>query len=211
MGTIIRLLVVDDHPVVRDGLRAVLSTQDDLEIVGEGADGHAALTLLDLRRPDVVLMDLSMPVMDGVRAITRIRAAAPQVHVLVLTSYATDADITAAVDAGATGYLLKDTPREELFTAIRAAARGESALSPAVATRLLNRLRSPDHSTLSAREIEVLTALARGHTNREIARQLRVSEATVKTHLLHIYPKLSVADRTGAVTAALARGIIRLG
>jgi len=155
------------------------------------------------------LMDLQMPGLNGVAAIHSIRTTQPQVRVLVLTTYDTDADITAAIEAGATGYLLKDTPRAELFAAIRAAARGESSLSPAVATRLLGRIRG-DPEALSVREIEVLTAVARGHGNKQVARALHISEATVKTHLLHIFAKLGVADRTAAVTTALSQGIIRL-
>ncbi len=206
----IRLLIVDDHPVVRDGLRAILATQPDLEIIGEADTGATALARVADDVPDVVLMDLQMPTLDGVTAIAQIHAAHPGVHVLVLTTYETDADITAAIEAGATGYLLKDTPRADLFAAIRAAARGEAALSPAVATRVLGRLRgSPE--ALSAREIDVLTAVARGDSNKQVARALYISEATVKTHLLHIYTKLGVADRTAAVTTALSRGVIRLG
>ena len=157
----IRLLIVDDHPVVRDGLRAVLATQPDLQVVGEADTGAAALARVATDPPDVVLIDLQMPGMNGVAAIARIRAAYPDVQVLVLTTYDTDADITAAIEAGATGYLLKDTPRAELFAAIRATGRGESTLSPAVATRVLGRLRG-GADALSAREIEVLTAVARG-------------------------------------------------
>ncbi|MGH9249116.1 MAG: response regulator [Acidimicrobiales bacterium] len=206
----IRLLIVDDHPVVRDGLRAILATQPELEIIGEADTGATALARVADDVPDVVLMDLQMPTLDGVTAIAQIHAAHPGVHVLVLTTYETDADITAAIEAGATGYLLKDTPRADLFAAIRAAARGEAALSPAVATRVLGRLRgSPE--ALSAREIDVLTAVARGDSNKQVARALYISEATVKTHLLHIYTKLGVADRTAAVTTALSRGVIRLG
>ncbi len=206
----IRLLIVDDHPVVRDGLRAILATQSDLEIIGEADTGDAALARVAVDAPDVVLMDLQMPILDGVTAIAQIHTAHRGVRVLVLTTYETDADITAAIEAGATGYLLKDTPRADLFAAIRAAARGEAALSPAVATRVLGRLRgSPE--ALSAREIDVLTAVARGDSNKQVARALHISEATVKTHLLHIYAKLGVADRTAAVTTALTRGVIRLG
>jgi DNA-binding NarL/FixJ family response regulator len=206
----IRLLIVDDHPVVRDGLRAVLATQPDLQVVGEADTGTAALAQVATTRPDVVLMDLQLPGMTGVTAIERIRAAHPEVRVLVLTTYDTDADITAAIEAGATGYLLKDTPRGELFAAIRATARGDSTLSPAVATRVLGRLRGGVEA-LSARELEVLTAVARGQGNKQVARALHISEATVKTHLLHIYAKLGVTDRTAAVTTALTRGVIRLG
>ena len=206
----IRLLIADDHPVVRDGLRAMLATQPDMELVGEAATGTEAVTQARALRPDVVLMDLQMPGLDGPGAIATLREQAPEVRVLVLTTYGTDADITCAVDAGATGYLLKDAPREQLFGAIRAAARGESVLSPLVATRVLGRMRAPAEEALSPRELEILQAVARGLSNKDIGRQLYVSEATVKTHLLRVFSKLGVDDRTAAVTVALERGIIRL-
>jgi DNA-binding NarL/FixJ family response regulator len=206
----IRLLVADDHPVVRDGLRAMLATQPDMELVGEAATGTQAVERARALHPDVVLMDMQMPDLDGPAAIAALREQAPEVRVLVLTTYGTDADITRAVDAGATGYLLKDAPREQLFGAIRAAARGESVLSPSVATRVLGRMRAPAEEALSPRELEILQAVARGLSNKGIGRQLYVSEATVKTHLLRIFGKLGVDDRTAAVTVALERGIIRL-
>jgi DNA-binding NarL/FixJ family response regulator len=206
----IRLLIADDHPVVRDGLRAMLATQPDMELVGEAATGTEAVTQARALRPDVVLMDLQMPGLDGPGAIATLREQAPEVRVLVLTTYGTDADITRAVDAGATGYLLKDAPREQLFAAIRSAARGESVLSPSVATRVLGRMRAPAEEALSPRELEILQAVARGLSNKDIGRQLYVSEATVKTHLLRVFSKLRVDDRTAAVTVALERGIIRL-
>jgi DNA-binding NarL/FixJ family response regulator len=206
----IRLLIADDHPVVRDGLRAMLATQPDMELVGEAATGTEAVAHALALRPDVVLMDLQLPDLDGPAAIAALREQAPEVRVLVLTTYGTDADITRAVDAGATGYLLKDAPREQLFAAIRAAAKGESVLSPSVATRLLGRMRAPAEEALSPRELEILQAVARGLSNKEIGRRLYVSEATVKTHLLRIFGKLGVDDRTAAVTVALERGIIRL-
>jgi DNA-binding NarL/FixJ family response regulator len=207
---LIRLLIADDHPVVRDGLRAMLATQPDMELVGEAATGTQAVAQARALRPDVVLMDLQMPELDGPDAIATLREQAPEVRVLVLTTYGTDADITRAVDAGATGYLLKDAPREQLFGAIRAAARGESVLSPSVATRVLGRMRAPAEEALSPRELEILQAVARGLSNKDIGRQLYVSEATVKTHLLRVFSKLGVDDRTAAVTVALERGIIRL-
>ena len=206
----IRLLIADDHPVVRDGLRAMLATQPDMELVGEAATGTQAVERARALHPDVVLMDLQMPDLDGPGAIATLREQAPQVRVLVLTTYGTDADITRAVDAGATGYLLKDAPREQLFGAIRAAARGEAVLSPSVATRELGRMRAPAEEALSPRELEILQAVARGLSNTDIGRQLYVSEATVKTHLLRVFSKLGVDDRTAAVTVALERGIIRL-
>lgn len=206
----IRLLIADDHPVVRTGLLGMLAGQPDLEVVGQAATGAEAVALTTQLRPDVVLMDLRMPEVDGVAAIAAIRDRQPETHILVLTTYDTDADILRAVEAGATGYLLKDCPRDELFRAIRAAARGEAALAPAVASRVVGWMRAPAEEALSAREIEVLSLVARGRSNKEVARQLHISEATVKTHLIHIYGKLGVADRTAAVTTALRRGILRL-
>ena len=159
---------------------------------------------------DVALVDLRMPVLDCVTAIARLRECSPDLRVLVLTTYDTDADIRRSVEAGATGYLLKDAPRQALFRAIRQTARGDSYLSPSVASRLVDKVRSPDHDQLSAREVEVLTLVSRGYANKEIARSLRLSEATVKSHLLHIFEKLGASDRTHAVTIAVQRGIIRL-
>ena len=205
-----RLLICDDHPVVRAGLRGMLAGEQDLEVAGEAANGREAVELARSLRPDLVLMDLRMPEMDGVAATERILAELSQTRVLVLTTYDSDADILRAVEAGASGYLLKDAPREELFAAIRAAMAGESPLDPAVASRLMRRVRTPPENALSGREIEVLDLVAQGASNREIARKLWISETTVKTHLLHIYEKLGVADRTAAVTAAIKRGIIRL-
>jgi DNA-binding NarL/FixJ family response regulator len=207
----VRVLVVDDHPVVRSGLRALLDGQDDLEVVGEAADGAQALAAVAADPPDVVLLDLRMPVLDGVGVIDRLRDAHPQVRALVLTTYDADADIARAIEAGATGYLLKDAPREELFRAVRAAARGEPVLAPSVAARLMRRIGAPPPPTPTDRELEVLRLLAQGLTNRAIARRLHVSEATVKTHLVHAFSKLGVDDRTAAVTAALERGLLRLG
>ena len=204
----ITVLIVDDHPVVRDGLRGMLAGQDDLQVVGEAGNGHQAVAKAAELIPDVILMDLRMPEMDGVTAIDRLREAVPDTHVLVLTTYDTDHDITRAIGAGATGYLLKDAPREELFAAIRAAARGETALAPAVASRLVSQLRTPSSETLSDREIEVLAHVARGATNRQIAAALFVSEATVKTHLVHVFDKLGVDDRTAAVMRAMERGLL---
>ena len=209
-GRPLRIVVADDHPVVRDGLRGMLDGQPDLEVVAEAGDGLAAVDQVARHAPDVVLMDLRMPRLDGVEAIARIAAAHPQVRVLVLTTYDADNDIVRAVEAGATGVLLKDAPREELFRAVRAAARGEPVLAPAVTARLLGRLRSPQPEAPTERELEVLGLVARGLTNRAIGRQLAISEATVKTHLVHLFSKLGVADRTAAVTVALERGLIRL-
>lgn len=206
----IRILLVDDHPVVRAGLLGLLSSQADFKVVGEASNGLEALRLLEQVGVDVVLMDLRMPQMDGVTAIRQIRARFAGVQVLVLTTYDTDSEIVRAVEAGATGYLLKDVPREELFRAVRLCARGEAVLSPPVAARLLGRMRGTAEETLSVRELEVLALVAKGFSNKEIARELKISEATVKTHLLHTFEKLGVDDRTAAVTVAIERGILRL-
>jgi DNA-binding NarL/FixJ family response regulator len=208
---LITLLIVDDHPVVRDGLRGMFAGTGEFEVVGEAADGTEALTLADRLRPDVVLMDLRMPGMDGVRAINALRERGLPSRVLVLTTYDTDSDVLPAIKAGATGYLLKDTPREELFRAVSAAYRGESVLSPAVAGRLMGSVRSPAKEPLSQRELEVLTLIAQGCSNREAAGRLFISEATVKTHLLHAYAKLGVRDRAAAVAAAFERGLLGAG
>jgi DNA-binding NarL/FixJ family response regulator len=205
---VIRVLVVDDHPVVRDGLRGVLDAEPDMEVVGEAAHGAEALARIPDAAPDVVLMDLRMPVMGGVEAIAALRRAAPGVRVLVLTTFDTDRDVLPAIEAGATGYLLKDTPRDELLRAVRAAHRGEAVLSPAVAGRLMGQVRRPGQDALSAREIEVLRLVAAGSTNREAARALFISEATVKTHLLHVYAKLEVRDRASAVAAGYRMGLL---
>lgn len=206
----IRLIIADDHPVVRTGLQGMLAGQSDLEVVGEASTGAEAVALSTQLGPDVILMDLRMPEMDGVAAIAEIKARQPETQILVLTTYDTDADILRAIEAGATGYVLKDAPREELFRAIRAAARGEAVLAPVVAARLMGQMRASAEEALSLREIEVLSLVARGGSNKEIGRQLHISEATVKSHLVHIYTKLGVADRTAAVTTALQRGILRL-
>jgi DNA-binding NarL/FixJ family response regulator len=205
----IRIVVVDDHPVVRDGLVSMLAGQPDMEVVGQAANGREGLLQVERHNPDVVLMDLRMPVMDGVATITELRSRGHRASVLVLTTYDRDEDIVPAIEAGATGYLLKDTPREDLFRAVRAASRGEPALTPSVASRLMGRMRNPSQ-TLSPREVEVLELAARGRTNRQIGKVLHVSEATVKTHLLRAYDKLGVSDRTAAVVTALEQGLLRL-
>jgi DNA-binding NarL/FixJ family response regulator len=201
-------LIVDDHPVVRDGLRGMLSSHPDLDVVGEASDGVEALALIPSIRPDVVLMDLRMRGLGGVAAIKALAEQGTDAKVLVLTTYDTDSDVVPALEAGATGYLLKDAPREELVRAIHAAARGETVLAPSVASRLVNQLRAPAQDTLSERELEVLTLIARGETNAGAAARLFISEATVKTHLLHIYAKLDVNDRAAAVAAAYERGLL---
>lgn len=210
MSDTIRVVIADDHPVVRTGLRGMLETQNDIEVVGEAENGKQAVSLVGRLEPDVVLMDLQMPELDGASATEQIRTQSGITQVLVLTTYDTDADITRAIGAGAIGYLLKDAPREDLFDAIRAASRGESVLTPSVASRVMERIRSPEAETLSRREIEVLTEVADGKSNKETSKALFISEATVKTHLIHIFSKLGVDDRTAAVTVALERGILRL-
>ena len=210
MSSTVRVVIADDHPVVRAGLRGMLEPESDIEVVGEATNGLEAVSLVGRLEPEVVLMDLQMPELDGVAATKQIRDRYPETKVLVLTTFDTDADITRAISAGATGYLLKDAPRQDLFQAIRAAARGESVLTPAVASRLMSKMRGPGVQSLSEREIEVLTQVADGNSNKEIAGKLYISEATVKTHLVHIFGKLGVDDRTAAVTVALEQGIIRL-
>jgi DNA-binding NarL/FixJ family response regulator len=203
----IRVQLVDDHPVVRAGLAGILDAEPDIEVVGEAGSAQEAVVLAGSLRPDVVLMDLRMPGGDGVTATIGVLAAVPSTRVVVLTTYESDADILRAVEAGAAGYLLKDASRAELVAAIRSAARGETVLAPSVATRLVDRMRRPPAAdTLSPREVEVLRHVARGLSNAEIGRELFISEATVKTHLLRTFAKLGVSDRTAAVTTAIASG-----
>ncbi|MFC9986227.1 response regulator [Streptomyces globisporus] len=208
----VTLVVVDDHPVVRDGLRGMFTAAPGFEVLGEAADGVDALAVVGELDPDVVLMDLRMPGGGGVAAIAELTRRGARSKVLVLTTYDTDSDALPAIEAGATGYLLKDAPREELFAAVRAAADGRSVLSPAVASRLMTRVRTPAadpaESALSAREREVLVLVARGTTNREIAAELFISEATVKTHLTHVFAKLGAKDRAAAVAVGYDRGIL---
>ncbi|MBK0420992.1 response regulator transcription factor [Leucobacter sp. CSA2] len=210
----IRILLADDHPVVRAGIRALLEGAEDLEVIGEAATAADAVALAASLNPDVVLMDLqfgasaSDVAATGAEATRRIRAELPAPAVLVLTNYDTDGDILGAVEAGASGYLLKDSPPADLIAAIRAAAAGESALAPAIAGRLLARLRAPQLS-LSAREIEVLGLVAEGASNSRIASELFTSDATVKSHLVHIYEKLGVSSRTAAVASAREAGVLR--
>jgi DNA-binding NarL/FixJ family response regulator len=206
----VRVLIVDDHPVVRNGLRGMLDGEPGVAVVGEASDGAEALTVADRLSPDVVLMDLRMPGMDGIEATAAFSARGPTPRVLVLTTYDTDADVLRAVEAGATGYLLKDASSGELVRAVHAVARGESVLAPVALSRLTRRVRTPDADAPTARELDVLRQVARGASNREVAAALHISEATVKSHLLHLFVKLGVEDRTAAVTVALRRGLIKL-
>ena len=202
----IRIVVADDHPVVRDGIRGMLERDPRMAVVGEAGDGREAVALVRATNPDLVLMDLRMPGGDGVSAIRELRATdSTRPRILVLTTYDTDRDIHAAIDAGADGYLLKATPRTELVDAVVRAAAGQSVLAPSAARSLVERNRT---ATLTERELQVLAAIARGGTNQEVARELLVSEATVKTHLLHVYPKLGVRDRAAAVRVAFQRGLL---
>lgn len=209
-STPIRILIVDDHPVVRDGIRGMFTGDNDFVVVGEAADGHEAVARTVTLQPDVVLMDLRMPRMDGVAATAAIVESGPS-RVLILTTYDTESDVLPAIEAGAIGYVLKDVKREELVRAVRAAAAGESVLSPPVARRLMGQVRRPVRQMLSNREVEILIEVANGATNREIASHLFISQATVKTHLMHIYEKLEVNDRAAAVAAGYERGLLNQG
>ncbi|ALJ21319.1 response regulator [Microbacterium sp. No. 7] len=209
----IRVLVVDDHPIVRAGLAGLLGDEPGLDVVGEAADGEQAVRMAAALRPDVVLMDLRMPGVDGVAATARIVAAgagspaAPKV--LILTTYESDDNILAAIEAGAAGYLLKAAPQREIVAGIRSVAAGQSALSPQVAVRLVERARRPEPATtLTERETDVLRLVAAGHSNKQVAAALGIRESTVKTHLLKVFDKLGVADRTRAVTLAMERGLL---
>ncbi|WP_018682586.1 response regulator [Actinokineospora enzanensis] len=204
----ITIVLVDDHPVVREGLRGMLEAEADLTVVGEAGSGDEAVAVVRSLRPDVVLMDLRMPGLDGVGATERIVAERGPSRVVVLTTYETDSDILRAVEAGAAGYLLKDASRTELAGAVRAASRGETVLAPSVAGRLVRQVRQPTKQVLSGREIEVLRLVGKGLTNADIGRELHISEATVKTHLLRAFGKLDVSDRTAAVTTAMSRGLL---
>lgn len=208
----IRLLIADDHPIVRAGLAGLLSDEPGFEVVGEAADGAEAVRLAAASRPHIVLMDLRMPHVDGVAATARIvggEAGVPAPRVLILTTYESDDQILAAIEAGASGYLLKAAPRDEIVAGIRSVAAGQTALSPQVAVRLVERMRRPvPDAVLTARETDVLRLVALGRSNKQIAVALGIGESTVKTHLLKVFDKLGVADRTRAVTLAMERGIL---
>lgn len=204
----IRVLVADDHAVVRAGIVALLDEHDDIDVVGQAADGVAAVEEARRLRPDLVVMDVRMPGATGDEATARIRAELPGTRVLILTTYETDATILAAIEAGASGYLLKAAPAEELVEGVRSVARGETALSPAIAAQLVARLRAPAPVELTARELDVLRLVAAGCSNRVIGERLFIGEATVKSHLLRVFEKLGVHDRTRAVTLAMERGLL---
>ncbi|GAA1464808.1 response regulator [Microbacterium thalassium] len=206
----IRLVIADDHPVVRAGLVGLLSDEPGFEVVGEAADGEQAVRVAAATSPDVVLMDLRMPGVDGVEATSRI-AAEGTAKVLILTTYESDDQILAAIEAGASGYLLKAAPQDEILAGIRSVAEGQTALSPQVAVRLVERMRQPATAptqVLSAREVDVLRLVARGRSNKQVAADLGIGESTVKTHLLRTFEKLGVADRTRAVTLAMEKGLL---
>lgn len=206
----INIIITDDHPVVRSGLRALLSSQPDFDIVADAENGEEATKLAISLVPDLILMDLQMPNLDGLGAIKLIRDKLPKANILVLTTYETDADILPALEAGAIGYLLKDTPPEQLFQAIRNAARGEMSLAPRVAERVTRRLTNSSKNILSSREIEVLELASQGNSNKAIAKILFITEATVKSHFVHIFSKLGVTDRTSAVTEAVKKKVIQI-
>lgn len=211
----IKILIADDHPVVREGLISMLSREGDFKVVGEAKDGLEAVNKAKELSPDVVLMDLRMPEMDGVEAMRQIRPTMPGVKFIILTTYSDDDYIFSGIEAGARAYLLKDAPREDLFKAIRTVYRGESLIQPVVASKLLDRFsqlsrRTPSGEELSERELEVLCLMAKGAANKEISAELNIAQSTVKTHITNIFQKLGVNDRTEAVTQALKKGIIRL-
>jgi DNA-binding NarL/FixJ family response regulator len=206
----IRVLVVDDHPVVRDGIVGMIGTAAGIEVVAEASDGGQGVSLARALEPDVILMDLRMRPVDGVTAIRELTRLGLTCRVVVLTTYDADADVLPAIEAGATGYLLKDASRDELVRAVRAAASGDASLAPSVASRLVGRVRAAESSLLTLRELEVLALVADGTTNRAVGARLNLSEATVKTHLLNIYAKLGVGDRAAAVAEGFRRGLLTI-
>lgn len=204
----IRVVLIDDHPIVRAGIAGMLAQTDGIDVVGEAANGREAMGLIEQVNPDVLLLDLRMPVMDGPELIRELRAQGNTVGILVLTTYDTDADILRATEAGANGYLLKDTSLADLVRAIEATNAGDTWLAPSVAAQVMKSLHGSRTEKLSSRELDVLRLVADGFSNKEIATELHVSPATVKTHLIHVFRKLDVNDRTAAVTVALDRGIL---
>lgn len=206
----IRILIVDDHPIVRDGIRGMFTGDDRFAVIGEASDGQEAINRARVDRPDVVLMDLRMPGVDGVQA-TQVIVDEGLAHVLIVTTYDSETDVLPAIEAGATGYLLKDAARDELIDAVLSASQGESVLSPPVARRLMGQVRQPRRTVISDRELEVLRLVAKGNTNKEIAAELFISEATVKTHLLHVYEKLEASDRASAVARGFELGLLSSG
>lgn len=212
MSDPIRVLIVDDHPIVRQGLATVLGQQEDLAVVGQAADGEEAVAKAKDLLPDIILMDLQMPKMDGVTAISQIMSEELNISIIILTTFATDDYIFSGIEAGARGYLLKDSPPDEVVRAIRTVHQGNSLIEPRVASRLLDRLSHPraPQSVLSERELEVLQIMSTGAANKEIASQLIIGQSTVKTHIVRIFGKLGVNGRTEAVAEAVKRGIIQL-
>lgn len=208
MSPMIRVLVADDHAVVRAGIVALLAAEPDIDVIGEAVDGEQAVELALALLPDLVVMDVRMPRLTGDAATARIRERTDAVRVLVLTTYESDASILSAIEAGASGYLLKAAPADELIAGVRSVAAGEVALSPAIAAQLVSRMREPAQTPLTTRETEVVRLVAEGLSNREIGERLFVGESTVKTHLLRAFEKLGVNDRTRAVTLAMERGLI---
>lgn len=212
----IRVIVADDHPIVRSGIAALLALADDIEVVAEAASGAEVVALAEEHRPDLVLMDLRMPVaegpeIDGAAATALVIESVPGIRVLILTTYETDDHILGAIEAGASGYLLKAAPQEEIVAGVRSVVGGQTVLAPAIAAKLVARMRqdpTPPRPKLSARELDVLRLVASGNSNPAIAKRLFISEATVKTHLLHVFEKLGVSDRTRAVTLALELGLL---
>ncbi|MFG3441384.1 response regulator [Nonomuraea sp. NPDC047897] len=204
----LRLMIVDDHPVVRDGLRGMFAGVPDMVVVAEAGDGRQALALARRDAPDVVLMDLRMPELDGLATTERLRAEHPEIRVIVLTTYDTDADVSRALAAGVSGYLLKDAPREALHAAVRTVAAGGRVLAPSITSQLVRRLTPERGAAPSRRELEVLRLIGQGATNKEVARALLISETTVKTHLKHVFAKLGVDNRAAAVVTAMERRLL---